>query len=743
MNCCFFKYTFFCFLLTLFFSSTYAQENKRDENDSTTKKVRPKIGLVLSGGGAKGLAHIGVIKVLEEAGIQPDFIGGTSMGAIIGGFYALGYSTEFIEHIVKSQDWNQLIYDRFPRNYINISEKGIDESFLINFPLRQNKFSMPSGVIQAQEITWLFSKLCTPSYRNRNFDDLQTPFLCIGTDLKTGKSILLNSGDLAMAMRSSMAIPVVFTPVKHQGSLLVDGGVVNNYPVLDVKNMGADIIIGSDVQFSEVSTDELQSMTGAMMHIIGYHSVDAQKKAEKETDIYIHPDIDSFGVLSFDKADTLIKLGEIKAREYLPQLKALADSLNKIEKIPIKIHQTVPLDSIYIENIEYLGLNRVPQKMLDGYKSFNTPNMIAISDIETWVRSIHGTKFFSLVRYEFIPISYNRSILRLTLQEASSRILSAGLHFDSDYKTDINLKATFRNWLFPASKANIILALGNNIKFRADYWINNGMRPGPGLALDFTILNTYQYKDQKRTSVIRCTDIQFTPFFKSIFKSYIELGIAAQLEYSGLHPSVSYISLENINKVSVNGMFYAKADTRNALHYPNKGTYFDFTVKAIQQLSNTRHHLYWFGCVSFNTSIKFSNLFTLRPLANAVLSSEGWEMPPHPEYNAFLGGCVSHTAIIGGINFIGLRNIQFTGNHAYSLGVDAQFNIWKNKHFIVGTFNFGDIKNELKAFANTNNMVFGMGVTYAYNSFVGPISVTAMGGNNLNFGAFLNIGFKL
>lgn len=734
---------FLVFSLLLVSTIFVAMSQDTMSTHSKTEQERPKIGLVLSGGGAKGLAHIGVIKVLEEAGIQPDFIGGTSMGSIIGGLYAMGYSTDFIEQMVKEQNWDKLIYDRFSRDNLNISEKGMDELFFVNFPLRKNKFSMPSGVVQAQEISWLFSKLCTPAYRTRDFDDLQTPFLCIGTDLRTGESVLLKSGDLAIAMRSSMAIPGFFTPVEHQGNLLVDGGVVNNYPVLDVKAMGADIIIGSDVQFSKATDKDLNSMTSAIMQIIGYHSTESQKKAEKETDIYIHPDIDDFGVLSFNNADTLIARGEAMARQFFPQLKSLADSLNNIAPQVKKERDLTPIEYIYIEDVEYLGLDRIKPRLLEGYKTFKTPGLVNISDIEKWVHSLHGTKFFSLIRYEFIPKAENSAILRLIIQESSSRVLSASIHFDSDYKTAVNLKASFRNWLFPESKANLILALGDNIKFRGDYWINWGLVPGPGVALDFNIVNLYNYADQYKQELIRITDFQFTPFVKSIYKSYIELELGAQLEYSGQHAVTTYFPIENVNNVSINGFFSSRLDTRNSLYFPNRGSYFDLNIKAIQSISNSSSHLYWFGAFDFNTSFQFSKLFSLRPSVAVVAASTGWETAPHSQYEALMGGCSKYSMISGAIPFIGLNNLQRSGNIGYRVGLDAQFNIYRNKHFVEASLNIGDIEDDYKEILTVNDIIVGCGLTYGYNSIIGPISITIMGGNYLNFGAFFNLGFRL
>jgi len=222
----------------LFISSAFSQASTE-----SIQRKRPTIGLVLSGGGAKGFAHVGVIKVLEEAGIQPDYIGGTSMGSIIGGLYAIGYSTEYMEDMIRNRDWDLLLQDKIPRKLLTYEEKENAERLLITFPLSIKGIKMKTGLYSGQNIETLLTTLTTPVYNEPDFNKFQTPFLCIGTDLITGEEVILENGKLDQAMRASMAIPSFFNPYEYQGHILVDGGVINNYPVNRIKEIGADIII--------------------------------------------------------------------------------------------------------------------------------------------------------------------------------------------------------------------------------------------------------------------------------------------------------------------------------------------------------------------------------------------------------------------------------------------------------------------------------------------------------------------
>jgi NTE family protein len=206
---------------------------------------RPKIGVVLSGGGAKGLAHIGVLKVLEELDLRPDYITGVSMGALVGGLYALGYSAEELDSIANDIDWKESFADKLLYNQVRINVKNDYKDYQIHLTGNDfNEVGLPIGVVDGRLISELLSGLSWGSIGTNDFDDYPIPFRCIATDIVSGKPIMFSSGNIAQAMRASMAIPTAFTPVVIDTLLLVDGGVVNNFPVKECFDMGADIVIG-------------------------------------------------------------------------------------------------------------------------------------------------------------------------------------------------------------------------------------------------------------------------------------------------------------------------------------------------------------------------------------------------------------------------------------------------------------------------------------------------------------------
>lgn len=252
--------------------------NAQKVTDSVQNNRRPKIGLVLSGGGAKGFAHIGVLKVLEELNMPIDYISGTSMGSIIGAFYAMGYSATDIEKLVLNQDWEELLSDKVSRKYIHVKDKVNLDRYVVSFPIKPKGIRIPAGIVQGQNIINLFEQSTIEFHNQTDFRKFPIPFVCIATDLETGDAVVLDKGNISQALRASMAIPTVFTPVEIDGKLLADGGMINNFPVEEVIKMGADIVIGVDVQTGPRDKSELNSIEDIINQAV---SLMAKKEFEK------------------------------------------------------------------------------------------------------------------------------------------------------------------------------------------------------------------------------------------------------------------------------------------------------------------------------------------------------------------------------------------------------------------------------------------------------------------------------
>ncbi len=325
---------------------------------------RPTVGLVLSGGGAKGLAHIGVIKVLEELGIPIDYIAGTSMGSVVGGLYAAGVTVEELEDMAVNTNWDDVLYDIIKRRQLRMDQKNWDGRYLLKLPMQGKKVYLPSGIIAGQYIMELLTRLTIPVHDVDDFSKLPIPFLALATDLQNGQGIVLDHGYLPYAIRASMSIPSVFTPMEIDGHYLIDGDRVRNIPVIDIiRRYKPDIIIAVDVSAVLYKRDELRSFLNVMNQSNMYGAVAINEAQLKLADVVIKPDITGLSPLDFSNAADVVKRGETAARALQTRLQALADSLKKFAPLPKPPESSLP-DSIFIDAIRIEGLREVSRKTI-------------------------------------------------------------------------------------------------------------------------------------------------------------------------------------------------------------------------------------------------------------------------------------------------------------------------------------------------------------------------------------------
>jgi NTE family protein len=451
---------------------------------SQNREHRPKVGLVLSGGGAKGLAHIGAIKVLEEAGIKPDFIAGTSMGSIVGALYAIGYSPGQIEAIARSINWNELLNDEVSRRNISIEEKDEDGKYVAQFRIRNGKVVLPTGLINGYKISLLFSTLTWSVHTISDFNKFPIPFRCIATDIETIEPVVLTEGFLPDALRASMAIPSVFTPVELNGRLLVDGGVVRNLPAQDVKEMGADIIIGIDVTADLKKKDEISSAFEILDQASTYPIAISNARQRKLCDILISPEVKDYNSFSFSAADTLIRLGEAAARKQWDKLVQLADSLRKWpEKKTAQVNPR-QFTSLLVRSIDIEGLQKVSSNVVYGNLGFQEGDSVTLHMLRQGIERIYGTQFFQNVTYKILPDSAgNRLVIKVKEQEFN--FVKFSFNYNNDFKAAVLLNATYRNVLGEGSRMLGDLRLSENPSVKLHYTIHTNWRPNIGFSQMF------------------------------------------------------------------------------------------------------------------------------------------------------------------------------------------------------------------------------------------------------------------
>jgi NTE family protein len=751
---------YFLFALLLFVSFSFgliAQDSQSSEGSE-----RPSVGLVMSGGGAKGWAYLGVLRVLQEAGLEVDYIAGASAGSIVGGMYALGYHPDTIERIIRAQDWDAVMRDVIDRRYIAYQDKKYGGRYIFSLPIKDRKIGLKASLYEGQNIDLLLNRYYSVAYKDSLFSDFQTPFICIGTDLYDGKQVVLDRGYLPMAIRSSMAIPGYFAPVEYEDNLLVDGGVVNNYPVTPLKDIGVDIIVGADVQSRKKRTKEdLQNLTTILDQIIGYHRQPENEKGKQETDIYIHLKM-NYSMMDFMNYDSIIQFGERVAREHFDKIKALADSLNAIEYRPLKSYNTVPLDSVEISDVTYSGYINMRRKFLESFFGEFRNKKIAIADLEEAVNYAFGTRFFQSVYYQ-LEYKQGKTNLIIKIKESEPGSISAGLHYDTDYKVSILANLAVRNLLGQGSKLFIDLVLGNYPLLRGLYMLDNGRKPGLGIDFDLYTFDFDTYIGEEKDNRYEFDNFSGSLFTPIIVNNVFAVKLGFQYQYFRFRQKIETDSISSgYNSFSSFGELYFElgADTRDKAYFSTRGGLVKFrTFYKIPFAEDWNQDLFDNVLVLFlkwNHNIPLANKISLQPGLflgatflraglidyNAVIENEGYY--PVPVQSRFWVGGLNQVNYLNTlIPFTGLKFIQSMGSYSAIGRLNLQYNFY-GKLYATAMLDGGQNQMIWEDFWDARHLMVGYGLKLSYNSFVGPVEGSIMWSNMLpGTTFFLNIGFWL
>lgn len=462
------------FLLFLFSITIHSQKSETSE----------KLGLVLSGGGAKGLAHIGVLKVLEEEGIEPQFITGTSMGSIVGGLYAIGYTAADLEKIAHDVPWLDYFDDDVSRSAQPIEAKEASERYQFSFPIVDKKIQFPKGFIQGAKMSMLLSQLTLPVHQTENFDDFFIPFRCVATDLLTGEGYIFKKGFLPDAMTSSSCIPTVFEPRVIGDKTLIDGMFVRNLPVQDCIEMGATKTIAIDVGAPLSTLDELTSFVGVLGQTTSFGMVKSTEEQQKKADVLIMPRLKNMGSLDFSNVDTLIARGEQAARNMLPQIRALKKEMNLTNQPPTKRARNFSIPTeLNITSIDFEGGEKSDIRTLRRLIKIKPPQILTQEELIEKLMGVYASGFFTYVDYRLLPEDGGYKLLVRT-RESSTVHLKFGGFYDTNVNAAILINASFKNILLKGSHLSIDARISETPGVFLDYLIHTNSRPNVGLRID-------------------------------------------------------------------------------------------------------------------------------------------------------------------------------------------------------------------------------------------------------------------
>ncbi len=693
-----------------------------------------KVGLVLSGGGAKGLAHIGVIKVLEESGVRVDYIGGSSMGAVIGALYAAGYRAKQLDSIFRTVDFNILIQDDLPRSAKTFYEREDSEKYALSLPFDKFKVELPKGLSKGQNFYNLFSRLTAHVDGVQDFDKLPIPFLCVATNIETGKQVLLDRGYLPRAVSASSALPSIFSPVTIKGIVMTDGGVSNNYPVQEVRKKGAEVIIGVDVQDSLIKRNELNSVTDIMVQISNFRTIEDMENKIPSTDIYIKPDITDFSVLDFSKGSEIITNGEAAARAQLPLLRQIAQ-----QQKPRTITQLQPQqeDSLYIKGVSISGNQRYPRSYIKGKLKLQTPVRTTYKKLNQGINNLSATGNFDRIDYRLLNLKDSKQ-LTLNLEESTNKsLLRFALHYDDLYKTSGLINVTQKSLLFNNDVLSMDLILGDNIRYEIDYYVDKGFYWSVGVKHQYTEFEKdLQYEfirksfrlppaDVNQIS-LKYTDFTTQVYIETLLKQTFSFGIGSE------HKRLKILSetigedidqlprtvFDNSDYLSV--FSYLKFDSFDNRHFPKTGIFFDgdfhlflyssdFT-QGFSEFSVAKGHFGYANKITNNLSM-LSELEAGAKIGITDLKSLDFNL------GGFGAKMINNFKPFYGYDFFGITENNYT-----KVALTFDYNPFKNHHF-----------NATANFANAGDAIFvsdewisspsysGYALGYGFDSIVGPL----------------------
>lgn len=706
----------------LFSQKSHSQEVKKDS------VKRPKIGLVLSGGGAKGFAHIGVLKVLEEAGIKIDYIGGTSMGSVIGGLYASGYNASQIDSIFKKTNFDELINDYIPRSSKNFYGKKNDELYAIVLPFSNFRVGIPEALSKGMYNYNLLSSLTRNVRHIRDFNKLPIPFLCIGTNIETGEEVLLNKGNLVQAMMASAAFPSLFTPVEIDGNLLVDGGVVNNYPIQEVRNLGADIIIGVDVQDDLMKRKNLKNATRILVQITNLQSIDKMKNKIKNTDVYIKPDIRDYGVISFDKGEEIIRKGEEAAFAVYEKIKELSSETTFYKKPKLK----VATDTIQIQKINTELLDNYTKEYIRGKLRFKPGTTITYDGLKAGINNLNATQNFSTISYCLQPDGEKDDLDLVLKENPTQTYLKLGLHYDGLYKSGILLNLTHKKTFLKNDVTSLDIILGDNFRYDLNYYVENGFNISFGFRSRLSQFNrnvttslSTSINPNPNVSLINVDfmDVNNQAYFQTIFVQKFLMGGGLEYKYLKINSPTLSNADNIIDKSNYFSAFaYLKYDSFDDKYYPSSGLYFSTDLQTYLASSDYTDTFKPFSISKAELSF-VNTLFhraTFRFDADAGFTFGNSSVP----FFDFILGGYGYSKINNFNYFYGYDFLSISGNSFIKSGITLDYEILRKNH-INFSANFANIGNNIFSTVDWISMpkYTGYALGYGLETIIGPIEI--------------------
>ena len=786
-------------LIAILAVPAFAEEIPAENETKTAEHTRPRVGVVLSGGGAKGMAHIGALKVLEELDIPVDFIVGTSIGSIMAGFYALGYSADELDSLVRSQNWNEILNDEVMRRRESFEQKKLSEKYVITLPFMERKSkaqnvpgkapesekdkgnflsSLPAGIVSGQNLNKLFTKLSVGYQDNVDFNTLPIPFACVAVDLNKNEEVVFRSGNIVNAIRASMAIPGYFAPVVEDGKYMIDGGILNNFPVDVARQMGADIVIGVDLHHHRrANQGEVKSIAEMISRMLDSANGPKYEAGRADADYIINPNTTEFGILSFDEKSisALIDSGYVAAKRELAALQRLADeqheaALLEAEEMvgPTRTQYQPPKainldrDSVLISQISVMGIEKRELTWLLKKTELKPGTMVSGEEIDDAMNMLYDTRAFEKIEFAVAGNDNEGYGLKVNFKPRKMHVLGFSFRADTE------------------EAAAILVGIGVNknklfgLKFDADLKI--AYYPKLDLNFGYTFHNMTQLNASfsgRSSTMNNLINPQFDQFGLSSF-----FYTKGQLDYQIKGPkniniraggqALSYWMLKEtmddpfgIVHFPLYGA-YVKCDFDNLddSYFPNKGM--DFSISGSfnvsydsdKALAEREYCHFWDGRLRFKGVVPLGSRLALIPQVysrmyfgpSAYMSDDSGndDVKPflYPFATNFVGGAESGRYISSQMPFVGTTRMFQTFEKVAIGRVDLRCNI-KGNHYLFLKGNYMLQWPDWKSFIVQQQRHWGVALGYSLKTIVGPLSIDAQWSNlNQSFTLYASLGYS-
>lgn len=733
-------------------------------------KNRPKVGLVFAGGGAKGAAHIGVLQYLEEQGIPVDYVTGTSMGSIIGGLYSLGYAPAQIDSLISEVDWGYYLSNGSGRKYSYFWDKYYQERFPLNIPFSLNQDnsydeemtrineerlrnsgelvnqtqnspllrSLASGLVNGDNLVNLFNDLCVGYQDSIDFNNLPIPYACVATDMLHGEEVVLRSGKIAYAMRSSMAIPIFFAPVQYGDRLLVDGGMVNNFPTDVCREMGADIIIGVELNEGfRADQSDVNSMPGLLGQLFKIVTSGRNAENRKLCDIYIRPDVSGFGMMSFDAeaVDSLILRG-YKAAEsmaaQIEEIKSLVGTSGKqLNATPARTLNSSPL---HIYTLSFTGLDKDEADWLQKKWPVPTDREIDAEELRGIIRCYKGTGFYSAVDYSVtdVPGMDNRQHLTVEIVKKPASTFKMGMWMDTEEAVAIGTRMGLGEKKLSGLNGSVTTRLGYN-----PYIVGELVYSAVGL-FDININATvgYQSYSPKLCGVIlqnlRAVETKMNLFLSEYYSRNQSIQGGLYYQSYNFNKNFKEIDLANGQKSIQAGVYLNYSfNNQNAPQLATDGGMFNLDARYAFFANTVRNVNSWLQNKTDGNfaSLSFSALWNITPGNGAVtvipqvFYRRMFNQPTTFLDNNYVGGFRTGRYVEQQIPFAGINGLEYMEWPTLGVArIDLRTRLAKN-HYVTGIFNY--LRNDKDLFRTSDSLcqVMGAAVQYTISTPIGPFDL--------------------